>query len=109
MKTLVFDLDDTLLMGNTYKRYTDILPNQRLNQILKNLPNNKYIYTNGTYGHGEDGIKYMECSDSFKHIFARDTIPYMKPDFKSFKSCSTSLDSKIIFHVLFYSLLCKRP
>ena len=84
MKTLVFDLDDTLLMGNTYQRYTDIVPNTKLNQILKNLPNNKYIYTNGTHGHGIDGLKYMECSDSFKNIFARDSIPYMKPDFKSF-------------------------
>jgi len=84
MKTLVFDLDDTLLMSNTYKKYSDIVPNQRLNQILNNLPNKKYIYTNGTYEHGEDGLKHMECSNSYKHIFARDTIPYMKTDFKSY-------------------------
>ena len=37
MKSLVFDLDDTLLMSNTYKQYTDIVPNQRLTDILKNL------------------------------------------------------------------------
>ena len=24
-----------------------------------------FIYTNGTYGHGEDGLNAMKCKDSF--------------------------------------------
>ena len=48
MKSLVFDLDDTLLMSGTYKRYSDIVPNSKLTDILYNLQNPKYLYTNGT-------------------------------------------------------------
>ena len=91
MKTLIFYLDDTLLMSHTYKKYTDIVPNDHLNYVLDKLDNPKYIYTNGTYGHGEDGLKHMECSNSFKHIYARDTIPFMKPEFKSYNHVNNSI------------------
>ena len=84
MKVLVFDLDDTLLMSNTYKRYSDIQPSYHLNYLLYKYPNKKFIYTNGTYSHGEDGLNAMKCKDSFQKIYGRDTLPYMKPDFKSF-------------------------
>ena len=63
MKVLIFDLDDTLLMSNTYKRYSDIRPNNHLKHILNNMSNKKFIYTNGTYGHGEDGLNAMKCKE----------------------------------------------
>ena len=44
MKSLVFDLDDTLLMSGTYKRYSDIVPNSTLTDTLYNLQNPKYLY-----------------------------------------------------------------
>ena len=41
MKSLIFDLDDTLLMSGTYKNYNDIVPNQKLKNIFENLQNPK--------------------------------------------------------------------
>ena len=104
MKVLIFDLDDTLLMSNSYKNYNNIIPNNHLNYILNKLPNKKFIYTNGTYNHGVYGLKHMGCSDEFKMIYARDTIPFMKPDFRSFNYVNNSIlydfnftDKKIFF------------
>tara|TARA_B100000900_G_scaffold114017_1_gene95524 strand:+ start:2539 stop:3003 length:465 start_codon:yes stop_codon:yes gene_type:complete len=104
MKVLIFDLDDTLLMSNTYKRYRDIRPSYHLNYLLYKYPNKKFIYTNGTYGHGEDGLNAMKCKDSFQKIYGRDTLPYMKPDFKSFNYVNNDIlynhnlsDKKIFF------------
>ena len=91
MKVLIFDLDDTLLMSNSYKRYSDIRPNNYLKYLLKKHPNKKFIYTNGTYGHGEDGLSAMKCKESFQKIYARDTLPYMKPDFKSFNHVNNDI------------------
>ena len=45
MKVLIFDLDDTLLMSNSYKNYNDIQPNNYLNYLLYKLSNKKFIYT----------------------------------------------------------------
>ncbi len=43
MTILVFDLDDTLLMSGTYKRYSDIEPDHYLNFLLFKL-NSKNLY-----------------------------------------------------------------
>lgn len=95
MKSLVFDLDDTLLMSGTYKRYNDIIPDQKLINILYNLSNPKYLYTNGTYGHGIDGLDALNLRNnrdfSDYHIYGRDSIPYMKPNFKSFNYVNNSI------------------
>ena len=103
MKVLIFDLDDTLLMSNSYNKYSDIKPNNLLNYKLYNLQNPKFIYTNGTKGHGQEGLDAMGCIDSFKNIYARDNLPFMKPDFKSFNYVNNSIyfdygyDKKRIF------------
>ena len=46
----IFDLDDTLLLSNSYNKYSDIVPNEILNRLLENIER-KYIFKNGTYGH----------------------------------------------------------
>ena len=91
MKVLVFDLDDTLLMSNSYKRYSDINPNNNLNYLLDKYKNKKFIYTNGTYGHGEESLSAMKCKENFQKIYARDTLPYIKPDFKSFNHVNNDI------------------
>jgi FMN phosphatase YigB (HAD superfamily) len=95
MKSLIFDLDDTLLMSGTYKRYSDIVPNSRLTSILYNLQNNKYLYTNGTYGHGINGLDGLNLRNIYDFhddkIYGRDSIPYMKPDFKSFNHVNNNI------------------
>ena len=87
MNIYIFDLDDTILMHNQFKNgidYNIIQYNPQIDNYLSSLRGRKYIYTNGTYGHGEYGLNAMKCKDSFQKIYGRDTIPYMKPDFKSF-------------------------
>lgn len=85
MIVLIFDLDDTLLMSNEYNTYNDINFNSKLLNLLTINNYDKYIYTNGTYGHAESSIpKLLGNTNIFKKMYARDTIPFMKPNFKSF-------------------------
>ena len=50
---------------------------------MNQLPNNKYIYTNGTYSHAHIILNKMNLYNKnkllFEKIYARDTLPYMKP------------------------------
>ena len=54
MIILIFDLDDTILMSNTYSKYSDIEPDEYMKYILDGMNCKKFLYTNGTYGHGEN-------------------------------------------------------
>lgn len=91
MTILVFDLDDTLLMSGTYKRYSDIQPDHYLNFLLFKLKCKKFIYTNGTYGHADDSLKNMQCKELFNEIYARDTLMYMKPHSRSFNEVRNNI------------------
>ena len=80
----IFDLDDTLLNSKSYKTYSDIKQRKKLRNLLfriKNVNNPFYIYTNGTYNHAKTSLINMGIIDLFDKIFARDTIPYMKPHY----------------------------
>jgi len=68
----IFDLDDTLLMSDTYNDYLDIKPLKSLNKILYNL-NKKYIFTNATYNHAIKCLSNMNAP-IFEFIFARDNL-----------------------------------
>ena len=54
MIILIFDLDDTILMSNTYSKYSDIKPDEYMKYILDGINCKKFIYTNGTYGHANE-------------------------------------------------------
>lgn len=84
----IFDLDDTLLIHNNGKNlnYKMIKPDNRLNNLLNNCNGECYIYTNGTGGHALECIERMNIKSNFTKIYSRDTIPFMKPDFRSFRS-----------------------
>ena len=91
MIVLIFDLDDTLLMSNEYNNYNDIKFNTKLLNLLNQFNNHKFIYTNGTYGHAEKSIPKLLGNNIFKKIYARDTIPFMKPDYKSFNYINNNI------------------
>jgi len=93
----IFDLDDTILMSNTYKNYSDITPNTTLNYFIDNLEGRKFIYTNGTYGHGVKSLEQMNNTNIFTHIFARDKLPFMKPDYRSYN---------FVQNLLYYNFKC---
>ena len=59
---------------------------KNLNELLNTLgKDNKFIFTNGTYGHAELCLEKTGLKNYFKKTFARDTIPMMKPFLRSFK------------------------
>ena len=91
MTILVFDLDDTLLMSTSYKRYSDIKPDHYLNLLLFNFKYKKFIYTNGTYGHAHESLTNMECKELFDEIYARNTLMYMKPHIRSFNEVRNNI------------------
>ena len=99
MIVLIFDLDDTILMSNTYSKYTDIIPDEYLKYLLNDTKCKKFIYTNGTYGHGEKSIEALDLENVFQDIYARDMLPYMKPDYRSYNE---------VQNILYYKHSCSK-
>ena len=88
MVVFIFDVDDTLILhNNENNNYYETLNNGELKKLIENIKYEKlYIYTNGTYFHGENIVRNLLLSEYIPkdNIFGRDTIPYMKPEKKSF-------------------------
>jgi len=82
----LFDLDDTIVIHSLNRNddMYDLKPDICLQNSLNDLNFNSYIFTNGTYGHAQLILNNMNLTN-FKKIYARDTIPYMKPNIKSFE------------------------
>tara|TARA_A100001015_G_scaffold141954_1_gene157544 strand:- start:414 stop:896 length:483 start_codon:yes stop_codon:yes gene_type:complete len=80
----LFDLDDCIVIHppNDKDMY-NIKPDPTLQNLFNDIKYKSFIFTNGTYSHAELVLNKMELSN-FKKIYARDTIPYMKPHIKSF-------------------------
>jgi FMN phosphatase YigB (HAD superfamily) len=89
----VFDLDDTLIIHQKGVNldYNMIKIDKLLKQLLDNCNNECYIYTNGTFGHALAVIKKMDIKQNFYKIYSRDTIPYMKPDMRSYISVENDI------------------
>ena len=89
----LFDLDDTLIMHpkGMPLNYNMIQSDNKLNQLLSKCNGECYIYTNGTGGHALECIERMNIKDNFTKVYSRDTIPFMKPDFRSFKSVTNDI------------------
>ena len=86
MKIFIFDLDDTIIYYPFgIVDYKNIRIDENLSRILNNLKSPKYIYSNGTYGHVKEILYKMNLRGMFDKIYARDTIPFMKPYMESFK------------------------
>ena len=86
MKVFIFDLDDTIIYYPfNIINYNNISFDSNLFNLLDNLKYPKIIYTNGTYGHAEDILNNMNIINKFVAIYARDTMPAMKPHINSFK------------------------
>jgi len=95
---LIFDLDDTLLMSDEYKKYEEIKFNRRLFDLLNNFNYDKYIYSNGTIGHVNTSLPKLLGNIDFKDIYARDIIPDVKPRYKSFNYVNNDVFYKYRFN-----------
>ena len=86
MKVFIFDLDDTIIYYPFgIVNYDKITFDSNLLKLLNDLNYPKIIYTNGTYEHAEDILNNMKLTNSFNKIYARDTMPAMKPHVESYK------------------------
>ena len=86
MKIFIFDLDDTIIYYPFgIVDYKNIRIDENLSRILNNLKSPKYIYSNGTYEHIKEILYKMNLTGMFDKLYARDTIPFMKPYIESFK------------------------
>ena len=95
MKIFIFDLDDTIIYYPFgIVDYRNIRVDINLSRILNNLNSPKYIYSNGTYGHVKEILNKMNLTNSFDKLYARDTIPYMKPYVESYKFIEQDIRKK---------------
>ena len=84
MKIFVFDVDNTLIIHTNknidfYKK-----SDSKISTMISNTGVDAvYIYTNGTFGHGEKVTESLNIPKT-KKIFGRDTLPYMKPHIHSY-------------------------
>ena len=96
MKVFIFDLDDTIIYyPNNIVNYDNIKFDPNLFNLLEKLNSPKIIYTNGTYGHAEVVLNNMKLNSLFNKIYARDTIPLMKPHINSFKYVEKDIKNHI--------------
>lgn len=91
----VFDLDDTLIIHQKGVRlnYNDISVDNTLKNLLDNCRGECYIYTNGTFGHAHAVIRKMNIRKYFFKIYSRDTLPYMKPEPRSYISVKNDINN----------------
>ena len=96
MKVFIFDLDDTIIYYPFGKvDYDNIRPDVTLFNLLDELKYPKIIYTNGTKGHADDILRNMRLTDSFTAVYARDTMPAMKPHMLSYKFVENDIRKNI--------------
>ena len=96
MKVFIFDLDDTIIYYPFgIVDYDNIRPDVTLFNLLDELKYPKIIYTNGTFGHAEDILRNMMLTNSFTAVYARDTMPAMKPNMLSYKFVENDIRKNI--------------
>ena len=99
----IFDLDYTLY--NVDKkiplRYDYIKEDKYTLFLLRSLPFNKLIFTNGTQEHAQTCLSLMNMSSLFTYVIARDTIQDLKPNVSAYlkfmEISKLSVDDKCIF------------
>lgn len=91
----VFDLDDTLIIHQKGVKlnYNDISVDETLKNLLDKCNGECYIYTNATFGHAHAVIRKMNIKKYFFKVYSRDTLPYMKPDKRSFITVNNDINS----------------
>ena len=86
MKLFIFDIDDTLIIHtNEDTNYYTNKGDKHLRSLIQDsISDHNYVFTNGTYGHAEGVTDALNIRDQFKLMFARDTVPEMKPHISYF-------------------------
>jgi len=95
MDVFIFDIDDTIIMHTKEQNdFYDTNNNTILSDILSEFKDVKfYAYTNGTFGHGKSVADNLNLN--LERVFGRDTVPFMKPEQKSFLFVDTEIRSEL--------------
>lgn len=105
-RVFVFDIDDTLVIHtNQNNDLYNMNNDNELHKLIQETPHRSiYIYTNGTYSHGEKICQNLQLDKSVKQIFARDNISHMKPYYESFKYVHDQImhNNQSINEILFF-------
>jgi len=81
----IFDLDDTIIIHpNDHDQMYNINSDKCLINLFNSINYKSFIFTNGINEHAEIILDKMNLRN-FNKVYARDTIPYMKPNIKSFQ------------------------
>ena len=91
MKHYIFDLDDTLILHKNNINYDMIYEDIELKYYLNKCKGPCYIYTNGTGNHALTILNKMNIKSIFDKIYSRDTIPFMKPYYKSYNDIQNDI------------------
>ena len=83
----VFDLDFTLYQfpygtSFSYKRLNN---DSQLRYLLRKLPSQRLMFTNGTIFHADTCIETMNLNNCFHNVVARDSIQDLKPNTSAYQ------------------------
>lgn len=105
MKIAIFDVDDTIILhGNESHNYYTT-SNSNFRELLESKNFDKvYLYTNGTWGHGNSIAEHLDIQDMISFIYGRDNLQsvrdsngsllypkHMKPHIESFQFVNSSI------------------
>ena len=77
-------------------------PNEELNEIIKELPGKKFIYTNGSKKHAENVLNKLKMQKIFDHIFdIKESNFIPKPNIKSYRKFIKKMNIDPQFSVMF--------
>jgi len=98
MKIAVFDVDDTIIIHGTESRDYYTTSNSNFRELLESKSFDKiYLYTNGTWGHGNSIAEHLNILDMVSFIYGRDNLQsmiyprHMKPHIESFQFVHDSI------------------
>lgn len=83
----IFDLDLTLYQlpyGKSFS-YDDLNNDTQLRYLLRKLPCERIMFTNGTIFHADKCIQKMNLKKCFHNVIARDSIMDLKPNSSAYR------------------------
>ena len=83
----VFDLDFTLYQfpyGTSFS-YKKLNNDSQLRYLLRKLPSQRLMFTNGTIFHADTCIETMNLNNCFHNVVARDSIQDLKPNTSAYQ------------------------
>ena len=99
----IFDLDFTLYQipyGESFS-YKKLNNDAQLKYLLRKLPSQRIMFTNGTIFHADTCIQRLNLKRCFHNVIARDSIMDLKPNPSAYQKCEVlnniTQEDKVVF------------